>query len=204
MKERLPWVVETQKQPLPADLVRDYIAYAREYCHPKMTRSAAQVLRDYFIELRYPTAGGGGGSDGVPITTRQLEALIRLSQARAKACLREFVLREDAEDVVELMRESVFQVHQTDDLGNVDRSRGGAGGTSKRKEKKRFEAELRRIAASGSGGRLYSDDVLRAGSSVGLSLGIRAVDLAAELWSVTGVLMRKRDPDRGCFYYTFV
>ena len=31
-----------------------------------------------------------------------------------------------------------------------------------------------------------------------------AVDLAAELWSVTGVLMRKRDPDRGCFYYTFV
>ena len=204
MKERLPWVVETQKQPLPADLVRDYIAYAREYCHPKMTRSAAQVLRDYFIELRYPTAGGGGGSDGVPITTRQLEALIRLSQARAKACLREFVLREDAEDVVELMRESVFQVHQSDDLGNVDRSRGGAGGTSKRKEKKRFEAELRRIAASGSGGRLYSDDVLRAGSSVGLSLGIRADDLAAELRSVTGVLMRKRDPDRGCFYYTFV
>ena len=42
MMTRLPWVAETQKQPLPADLVKDYIAYAREYCHPKMTVAAAE------------------------------------------------------------------------------------------------------------------------------------------------------------------
>jgi DNA helicase MCM8 len=49
---RLAWVADFQKEPLPADLVRDYIAYAREYCKPKLTPEAASVLKDYFMELR--------------------------------------------------------------------------------------------------------------------------------------------------------
>jgi DNA replicative helicase MCM subunit Mcm2 (Cdc46/Mcm family) len=82
--------------------------------------------------------------DTVPITTRQLEALIRLCQARAKACLRDFVLKEDALDVVELMSSSVEQVH-SDEKGNLDVSRGGAGGKSNRKMKKAFVGELQHI-----------------------------------------------------------
>jgi DNA helicase MCM8 len=53
ISKRLAWVCEIQKEPLPADLVRDYIAYAREYCKPKMTAEAATVLKDYYMELRY-------------------------------------------------------------------------------------------------------------------------------------------------------
>jgi DNA helicase MCM8 len=53
LAERLDWVNDFQKQPLPASLVRDYIAYAREYCKPKLTPEAASVLKDYFMELRY-------------------------------------------------------------------------------------------------------------------------------------------------------
>ena len=52
LSDRLSWVTEMQKEPLPADLVRDYIAYAREYCKPKLTREAAAVLKNYFMELR--------------------------------------------------------------------------------------------------------------------------------------------------------
>jgi hypothetical protein len=109
-----------------------------------------------FYFTRYP-ADGRRKQDTVPITTRQLEALIRLSQARAKACLRDFVLKEDALDVVELMSKSVDQVH-SDDHGSVDRSRGGAGGTSNRKMKKAFENELGRVI--GSGGRCSLDDLV--------------------------------------------
>ncbi len=78
---------------------------------------------------RHPE-GNKNRKDNVPITTRQLEALIRLSQARAKACLRSHVIREDAEDVIELMIESVRQVH-TDEGGIIDKSRGGVSGKSK-------------------------------------------------------------------------
>jgi DNA helicase MCM8 len=143
LSSRLAWVADFQKQPLPADLLRDYIAYAREYCKPKLTPEAATVLKDFFMELRYP-ADGKRKQDTVPITTRQLEALIRLCQARAKACLRDFVLREDALDVVELMSRSMEQVH-TDETGNIDPARGGAGGTSKRKVKKAFIAQLQSL-----------------------------------------------------------
>jgi DNA helicase MCM8 len=52
LSARLAWVMDFQKQPLPAELVRDYIAYAREYCKPKMTPEAAAVLKDYFMDLR--------------------------------------------------------------------------------------------------------------------------------------------------------
>jgi DNA helicase MCM8 len=53
LSARLAWVTDFQNEPLPADLVRDYIAYAREYCKPKLTPEAASVLKDYFMELRY-------------------------------------------------------------------------------------------------------------------------------------------------------
>ena len=99
------------------------------------------------INYSYPT-NGERNRDTVPITTRQLEALIRLCQARAKACLRDFVLKEDALDVVELMSQSVEQVHRDED-GAMDKTRGGAGGRSNRKTKKAFFQELKRIVGVG-------------------------------------------------------
>ena len=57
LSKRLVWVHSFQKEPLPADLVRDCIAYAREYCKPKLTPEAATVLKDYFMELRYVVFG---------------------------------------------------------------------------------------------------------------------------------------------------
>jgi DNA helicase MCM8 len=152
LSARLTWVNDFQKEPLPADLVRDYIAYAREYCKPKLTPEAATILKDYFMELRYPTTNDGQRRkvDTVPITTRQLEALIRLCQARAKACLRDYVLEEDALDVVELMTSSNEQVHCCDEMGNLDHCRGGAGGQSNRKVKKAFVNEIQRIIGIGA------------------------------------------------------
>lgn len=44
--------------------------------------------------------------DSIPVTTRHLESLIRLAQARAKLELREEVDENDALDVVLLLQES--------------------------------------------------------------------------------------------------
>lgn len=52
LEHRLPWVTEFQKQPLPMQQVKEYIAYAREYCRPRMTPDAAQVLKHEFMSLR--------------------------------------------------------------------------------------------------------------------------------------------------------
>jgi DNA helicase MCM8 len=92
--------------PIPQALLRKYIAYARSYCKPRLTVEAARVLQTLYLVMRSEAAGGRS----MPITTRQLESLVRLSQARAKADLREEVTAQDAKDVVDMMQ---VQVNQT-------------------------------------------------------------------------------------------
>lgn len=77
-----------------------------------------------YMELRREHHSPGG--DGTPITTRQLEALIRLAEARAKLELREVVTADDACDAVEVMKESLYDVF-SDAHGQLDFRRGSAG-----------------------------------------------------------------------------
>lgn len=97
-------------------------------------------MQKFYITLRknYKTA------DSTPITTRQLESLIRLGEARAKIDLREYVTEQDALDVIEIMKESLFQTFE-DEYGNIDFRRGT--GMSHAKEARRFLSALRRQAS---------------------------------------------------------
>ncbi|XP_017294810.1 DNA helicase MCM8 isoform X3 [Kryptolebias marmoratus] len=88
---------------LPACLLRKYISYARQYVRPSLSPEAAQTLQDFYLSLR----AQAHSADATPITTRQLESLIRLTEARAKLELRETATKSDAEDVVEIMKHRV-------------------------------------------------------------------------------------------------
>jgi hypothetical protein len=99
LPRRLAWVHEFQKVPLPAALVRDYIAYAREFCKPKLTPEAATVLKDYFMKLRYVSGRSSVCPARPPFAANRSHALtlrrlfgkiylaklpVRLLQARAR------------------------------------------------------------------------------------------------------------------------
>jgi DNA helicase MCM8 len=72
---------------LPTEVMRKYIEYARRYCNPKLTKAAAKVLQRLYLTMRAQSSLG----NSIPVTTRHLESLIRLSQARARLELREEV-----------------------------------------------------------------------------------------------------------------
>lgn len=55
---------------------------------------AIAVLKTYYLQLRAASAADPGA---LPVTARQLESLVRLSEARARVELREEVTRQDAE-----------------------------------------------------------------------------------------------------------
>lgn len=111
--------------------------------------------------------------------------MIRLSQARAKACLRDYVLEEDALDVVELMTQSVAQVH-TDEKGSLDLSRGGAGGKSNKKMKKAFINELHRLV--GPGAECQLDDLRRVADKV--NCGVNEFASLVESMREQGIIMK--------------
>lgn len=64
---------------IPHQLLRKYVGYARQYVHPNLSPEAAQVLQEFYLELRKQNQG----ADSTPITTRQLESLIRLTEVNA-------------------------------------------------------------------------------------------------------------------------
>lgn len=52
--------------PLPAQLIRRYVSYARAHCHPVLCTEAKQRLKDFYLELRKLAAL----SPSLPITVR--------------------------------------------------------------------------------------------------------------------------------------
>lgn len=129
---------------LPHDLMKKYIAYARRYVFPKLSAEAAQVIQRFYLQLRE----NHHSSDATPITTRQLESLIRLTEARAKVELREEATGTDAKEVIEIMRSSMLDTF-TDELGTLDFSRAPNGsGMSKAAKARNFVAALQKFAAT--------------------------------------------------------
>ena len=118
---------------------------------PALSREAAAVLQRFFLTLRREHMT----PDSTPITTRQLESVIRLAEARAKLELRELVTAQDAADVVELMRESLVEA-ATDEFGTVDFSRSAM---SNGKSVLKFVSKLQ-AAARQRGSSLFTQDEL--------------------------------------------
>ncbi|MHA1839231.1 MAG: LAGLIDADG family homing endonuclease, partial [Candidatus Ranarchaeia archaeon] len=113
--------------PFDMDFLRKYIYYAKENVRPKLTEKAIEKLQDYFIEMR---ARYNAPGSAVAITARQLEALVRLSEARARMCLREEVTETDADAAIRLMDESLRQVATNPETGQVDINMITVGKTS--------------------------------------------------------------------------
>jgi replicative DNA helicase Mcm len=97
-------------------ILKKYLYYVRRHATPKLSEEASERIEKFFLEMR----GKDEGVDSpVPITMRQLEAVIRLSEARAKLALKKEVGKEDVEPVTKLMKSYLMQV-------GVDRATGKA------------------------------------------------------------------------------
>lgn len=110
----------------PALLTR-YISYAKRFVRPVLSLPAKLVLQDFYMSLRRSHQS----QDGTPVTTRQLESLIRLAEARAKVELREEVTESDARDVIEIMKMSLRDALDTDGFEAVTVNATGRRGQQK-------------------------------------------------------------------------
>ncbi|EEB12334.1 DNA replication licensing factor MCM8, putative [Pediculus humanus corporis] len=126
---------------IPHQLLRKYIAYAKQYVKPKISEKASEILIKFYTELRQCHQN----NDSTPVTPRQLESLIRFTEARAKLELREEATAEDAEEVVEILRHSLLDMY-VDEFGKLDfmRSQNGSGTSSKNQTKKFISALQKR------------------------------------------------------------
>ena len=90
-----------------------YIRFARTF-RPLFTPEAKQTLVEKYKELRADDAQGGVGRNSYRITVRQLESMIRLSEAIAKAnCVTE-VTPDFVREAYNLLRQSIISVEKDD------------------------------------------------------------------------------------------
>jgi replicative DNA helicase Mcm len=122
--------------PIPQKLLRKYIAFARQNIAPAISQDAMDELEAYYIKMR-SSVSKGDASRAVPITARQLEGLIRLSEACAKLRLSKDIERKDARRAIELMDYCLRQVAFDEKTGTMDIDRIGSSGITATDRSKR-------------------------------------------------------------------
>lgn len=99
-----------EKSAIDRNLLRKYIAYAKQKIVPELTDSAVEEIKKFYVDLRNTQVSVDMPTRPLPISARQLEALIRMSEAGAKMRLSRKVTREDAKRAINLMKFYLMQV----------------------------------------------------------------------------------------------
>jgi DNA replicative helicase MCM subunit Mcm2 (Cdc46/Mcm family) len=107
--------VTVTSPPVKPEILRKYVAYAKRV-QPELTPAAARFIKEFYLQMRSIYQQ----TSTVTITARQLESLIRLAEARARAALRDYVTEEDVLDVISLMKRSLSEVGIDVETGRPD------------------------------------------------------------------------------------
>ncbi|MAG53053.1 MAG: AAA family ATPase, partial [Nanoarchaeota archaeon] len=124
------------KSDIPPDLIKKYVAYVKQKISPKLTKDSVQEIKKFYVGLRnMPTMGDEGGVKPIPISARQLEALVRLAEGSARVRLSKTVDRSDAKRAIKILKDCLMQVGFDYETGQIDIDRIGTGITASERGK---------------------------------------------------------------------
>ena len=118
-----------EEQDISSDTLKKFISYARLHCSPKLGTPAKEKIEKFYIKMRSSVINDENMAKTVPISARQLEALVRLSEASAKLRLSPEVAEEDANRAIGLVKYYLEQVGTDPETGefDIDRISGISG-----------------------------------------------------------------------------
>jgi len=105
---------------IPLDLLRKFIAYAKQKVKPRLTDNAIDEIKNFYVNLRNQETTSDDALRPIPITARQLEGLVRLAEASAKLRLSKKVTRSDAKRAIKLLKHCLMQVGFDQETGQID------------------------------------------------------------------------------------
>ncbi|CAG8668974.1 13903_t:CDS:2, partial [Ambispora leptoticha] len=105
---------------LPIEELTGYISYVRQNCDPTLTNEASNALIEAYVEMRKMGQDPRSSERIVTATTRQLESMIRLSEAHARMRLSYTVEIDDVKEAVRLLKEAIKQYAVDPSTGRID------------------------------------------------------------------------------------
>ncbi len=114
---------------LDVEFMRKYIAYARQ-TKPILTKEAIEKIKEFYVSMRNAAGDEENEVKSVPITARQLEAIVRLSEAYAKVKLDSKVRVEYAQKAIDLLLYCLQKIGIDPKTGELDIDRITTGVTA--------------------------------------------------------------------------
>ncbi|MBI2108276.1 minichromosome maintenance protein MCM [Candidatus Woesearchaeota archaeon] len=114
------------------EILRKYIGYAKQKIRPKLSPAAVSEIHEFYLKMRM-SGMTDGNVKAIPISARQLEALVRMSEASARLRLSNEVTKKDARRAIGLLEYCLMQVGFDKETGRLDIDRIATGiGASQR------------------------------------------------------------------------
>ena len=151
--------------PFSPDLLKKYIAYARQNLRPSLSQEALDELEDFYVRVRKQ---GEEPNSPVPITARQLEALVRLSEAAARARLSSMVEVEDARRAIHIMEAFLRRVSMTEE-GKLDIDLAQSGVSHSQRERLDIVMRIMRELQEEHGGYFTMEQYREASAKNGIA-----------------------------------
>ena len=152
---------------LRTEFIKKYVAYARQNINPQLTEEALEEIKEYYVKMR-STGDEEGAYKAIPISARQLEALIRLSEASARVRLSPKVLKSDARRAIELVHFCLTQIGVDPETGKIDIDRITTGVTASQRSNISIVKEIIKDLEGQIGKQIPVDDVLLRAKEKGL------------------------------------
>ncbi len=99
------------------ELLRKYIAYAKRMVFPVLSEEARERLVEFYISMRNSVKDQ---KSAIPITARQLEALVRLAEASARVRLSDVITLNDVENVIGVVERCLRQIAYDPETQQID------------------------------------------------------------------------------------
>ncbi len=131
--------MDVVKPDIDPELMRKYVAYSRRHIYPIMEEAAREHLVKFYMDLRKM---GEGKDSPVPITARQLEALVRLAEARARIRLSNVATLDDAKKTTRIVYSCLKQVGVDPETGALDVDFIASGTTKSQRDKIKVIKEI--------------------------------------------------------------
>jgi len=124
MKIHMDAAAETAKEgELSLAFLKKYISYVRSRCGPRLSEEAGEKLKNQYVLMRSGTREAEQESEKrltIPITVRQLEAVIRISEALAKMELQPFATDRHVDESLRLFQVSTLDAAMNGSLSGVE------------------------------------------------------------------------------------
>jgi len=160
--------IDQQLKPVMPDIdpafFRKYVAYSKRTCFPILSAEAKEAIVGYYLKLR----GIAEPNKPVPVTARQLEALVRLAEASARIRLSDKIEAGDAERVIHIVDACLRQIAYDAKTGNFDIDKVATGISKEKRDIVRVIKDAIRDIG-GEGRRAAIEQVIEAAAAKGFA-----------------------------------